>query len=197
MSGNENEFPRVLGKMSGIAPRFWFLKGHISGMIWTEKLWFHKSDTHVILTQHGWWCTDETPTSSRLRSPEVPSCDWGYGCFDSSGKACMKLSEKVQTTYSYTQIQKCTYQSYELWVSDCCLAHEFWRSPAFLAFLVPKARAESPKDRKYSLADQVGPDAQRMPGREIGKTWGPYGPDPSLLLLQVARFQRAKDEKNQ
>ena len=29
--------------------------------------------------------------------------------------------------------------------------------------LVPKARAESPKDRKYSLADQVGPDAQRMP----------------------------------
>ena len=114
--------------------------------------------------------------------------------------------------------------------------------------LVRKARAESPKDRKYSLADQVGPEMS------ITVMWGfpemgisengcfimenPFKMDSlgvppfqetsicqyrfrghdqkdaldslmparclnlckhgkSLLVLQVARFQRAKDEKNQ
>ena len=147
--------------------------GHISGMISTEKLWFHKSDTHVILTQHGWWCTDETPTSSRLRSPEVPSCDWGYGCFDSSGNACMKLSEKVQTTYSYnfTYTDSKMHLS-KLWFVSLRLVFGSWQPSQKRLALVPKARAESPKDRKYSLADQVGPDAQRMPAGN----WENMGP---------------------
>ena len=117
------------------SPSFWFFKGH------RNRGWFQQRNCGFTKATLMWSSPNMVgdaqmrPTSSRLRSPEVPSCDWGYGCFDSSGKACMKLSEKVQTTYSYTQIQKCTYQSYELWVSDWCLAHEFWRSPAFLAFL--------------------------------------------------------------
>ena len=143
--------------------------GHISGMISTEKLWFHKSDTHVILTQHGWWCTDETPTSSRLRSPEVPSCDWGYGCFDSSGKACMKLSEKVQTTYSYTQIQKCTYQSYELWVSDWCLAHEFWRSPTKTLSLGPQGSSWKSKGSQIQSGRPGGARCAKDACRNLGK----------------------------